>query len=113
MYTRSYSEVGVPLPEGYSGTAFREADETEITEAEVSDTPESERGSKEAAETGAGALGSLLGRGSLGGLFKGIGLHMPSLGTEELLILAAAAFLFFSDWGDKECALMLLFLLFV
>lgn len=35
------------------------------------------------------------------------------IGTEELLILALAAFLFFSRDGDRECALMLLALLFV
>ena len=35
------------------------------------------------------------------------------IGTEELLILALAAFLFFSKDGDRECALMLLALLFV
>ena len=48
-----------------------------------------------------------------GGLLSGLNLKIPSLGSEEVLILATAAFLFFSKGGDKECALILLFLLLI
>ena len=34
-------------------------------------------------------------------------------GTEEILILGIAAFLFFSKGGDKECAVILLLSLFI
>ena len=36
-----------------------------------------------------------------------------NIGTEEILIIATAAFLFFSKGGDRECALILLLLLFI
>ena len=57
-----------------------------------------------------------------GGIFSTIGTWLTGekkgadesrLSTEDLLILAVAAVLFFSKFGDKECALMLLFLLFI
>ena len=35
------------------------------------------------------------------------------IGSEEILIAATALFLLFSKSGDKECAIMLIFLLFV
>ena len=49
-------------------------------------------------------------------LFSGLGalpFKLPSLSFEDLLILAVAAFLFFSKSGDKECAIMLAVLLFI
>ena len=42
-----------------------------------------------------------------------IGKLMPKIEMEELIILGIAAFLFFSKSGDKECALMLLALIFI
>ena len=38
---------------------------------------------------------------------------LQKIGTEEILIIATAAFLFFAKEGDKECAIMLLLLLFL
>lgn len=59
-------------------------------------------------------------KSSLGGLFgKGVrlgdsmSLRLPKIGTEEILLIAIALFLFFSKDGDKECAIMLLLLLLV
>ena len=40
-------------------------------------------------------------------------LKIPKIGAEELLIIGAAIFLFFSSNGDRECALFLLFLLLI
>ena len=48
-----------------------------------------------------------------GGLLGGLNLKMPKIGTEEILILATAAFLFFSKDGDKESAIILLLLLLI
>lgn len=41
------------------------------------------------------------------------GFSLPSLGTEEIILLCAAALLFFSKDGDRECALIILLLLFI
>ncbi len=74
---------------------------------------------------GGGIFDSLFGAlplGGLGNLFPAIGSWFSGekggdegkgFATEDLLILAVAAILFFSKFGDKECALMLLFLLFI
>ena len=51
-----------------------------------------------------------------GAIFSGFGgsfpkMRMPEIHGEEILIIALAAFLFFSKSGDKESAFMLLLLL--
>ena len=103
MYTRNYfpDEQATPsVPDNYDGTAFSEAVAQEPTAEEKS----------EQASASVPLLGGLFGKGSLPFLD---GIKMPKIGTEELLILAVAAFLFFSKNGDRECALILLFLIFV
>ena len=116
MYTRSYKDGGVSLPEGYGGTAFGDGAES----AEYSTEPRggmaednSETDSEEVSAEVTSHPGKLPFGGLLSGLFGQKGLHMPRIGTEEILIIAAAVFLFFSDGGDKECSLMLLLLLFI
>ena len=113
MYSRSYKDSAVPLPEGYGGTAFGEPWEAEESSAAAREAEGED--SREAVSVGAhgGPSERTEHGGLLGGIFGATGLHMPKIGTEEILILAAAAFLFFSDGGDKECAIMLLLLLFV
>ena len=49
---------------------------------------------------------------SLEGLCRRIGLHAPTFDKEDILLIAVALFLFFSKDGDKECALLLVALLF-
>lgn len=58
----------------------------------------------------------------IGGIFRALTARLAGIKSggsgigfesEDLLILALAALLFFSKSGDKECALMLLFLLFI
>ena len=112
MYSRSYKEGVARLPEGYSGTAFTEPEVTEEPSAEeVTETARE----GDAVDVGGSplSLGGLPLSGLFGSLFGGTGLHLPRIGTEEILIIAAAAFLFFTEGGDRECALMLLLLLFV
>ena len=41
-----------------------------------------------------------------------IGLHMPTFDREDILLIGVALFLFFSKDGDKECAILLIALLF-
>ena len=40
-------------------------------------------------------------------------LRLPKLGTEEILIIGLALFLFLSRDGDKECAILLALLLLI
>ncbi len=115
MYSRSYyneeNESQRP-PENYNGTVFIEKESAAPIEEPSTES------SKVMAEGKSG-----------GGFFRGLprsiplpaflgrlglsSLSMPEIGTEEILIIAAAAYLFFSKDGDKECAIILLLLLFV
>ncbi len=105
MYTRSYDEPGkISLPDGYSGTML-EGDPREMPKEAAE-----ERDAVSASASPLGAFSSFLPKGLLGLFGGGKGIH---IGTEELLILGAAAFLFFAKDGDKECALMLLLLIFI
>ena len=100
MYTGSYTGDGeVRIPEGYNGTMLNE----EAAPVMCEEAPREARNPQSI----------------LAGLFrKDSFLNIPILkelhiGIEEILILATALFLFSSRNGDKECALMLLLLLFV
>ena len=108
IYTRDFPErecaVEVNVPEHYSGTAFAD-----------SEPPGEEFDVHNKTEPTGGFLASVpfLGKFFPRGIF---GTQINSsfkFGTEELLIIAVAAFLFFSKDGDRECALILLALLFI
>lgn len=110
MYSRSFYPEGeekTMLPENYDGTAFQNssAEEGETQEASARISPADSQGS------GLFKSGSLP---ILSGLFGGLpGIKMPRIGTEEIIILTVAALLFFNKDGDKECAILLLVLLFI
>lgn len=125
MYSRSYYPDAdrMNLPENYDGTAFMDRANTDVEEQHV--TPEGEDNAtpvfknndvKEPVAKQVNGLGNLPFLSGLfgdGGILGNLGLHIPTIGTEEILILATAAFLFFSKSGDRECALILLLLLFI
>lgn len=128
MYSRSYypeSQERINLPGNYDGTAFMERQEEPSSDSpkEVlfTENEQSEGEQQVFRHTDdRGSFLSDLGRSPLlsgifgkDGLLGGLGLSMPSIGTEEILIIATAAFLFFSKSGDRECALILLLLLFI
>ena len=111
MYSRSFypeTEEKTHLPENYDGTAFGapSAGEGESVPASLPEKmcePES---------TKVGLFGG--GLPILSGLFGGLpSIRMPKIGTEEILILTVAALLFFNKDGDRECAILLLALLFI
>lgn len=112
MYSRSfYPPEGsvTALPESYDGTRFSENHEPEapivtIEEAaEVSAVPTAGE-----AKQASSLFPNLFG----GGIF-GAGGFLSDIGIEEILIIAVAAFLFLSNDGDIECAIMLILLLFI
>ena len=105
MYAASYNDEheSVPLPSGYSGTVLREENSTEV--GAVPSEPQ------KIAE--GGSLFSGLFSRELGSLFN-VGIFKDfKLGSEEILIIAAAAFLIFSGNPDLECLVILIVLLFV
>ena len=109
MYQRSYKE-GYHIPENYSGTAVEECPSYENSEAEVHSAPQ---GVEEEVPCGCGAREKepVLGRARQ--FFSRLPFHRPRFEGEDLLILGVCALLFFSKDGDKECALLLLILLFI
>ena len=124
MYTRSYaSETDeIIIPDKYGGTSFYHTQQEEPGEKhtvgtrnpwEETDihTSENEKG-EESIESSTAPTKGYLG-GFLSRFFKNDNFGLQKIGTEEILIIATAAFLFFSKDGDKECAIMLLLLLFL
>lgn len=126
MYTRTYNDSGeIIIPEHYGGTSFGKAASEEEPRTECGDgtgknpwekAEEIHTSAEPAVEEDVKA--SAIGRKStFSGLFSGIlkngKFGFDTLGKEELLIIATAAFLLFSKEGDKECAIMLLLLLFL
>ena len=116
MYSRSFYpeiEEKPTLPENYDGTAFLEAPAPQ-TENEAVEASAKTDGEEDVSAVGGGFLSSLGRIPFLSGFFGNRGaIKFPKIGSEEILILGTAALLFFSKEGDKECALMLLFLLFI
>ena len=125
MYTRSYNDAAgdIIIPEHYGGTSFTQSAENDIARSEeigVGKNPwekeeihtASENESKETIEASSFAL-KLPFSGFLSNIFKNESFSLQKIGKEELLILATAAFLFLSKEGDKECAIMLILLLFL
>ncbi len=111
MYSRTFlkNDEMLPVPEGYGGTALTGDVHTENEEAE-------EEVKEVSASPREGGIFSRI-LPYLGGFFKKDGGCSPlgdfRIGREEILIIATAAFLFFSEDGDRECAILLLILLFI
>lgn len=125
MYTRSYTDEpsGIMIPEGYDGAALRQGPSEDIlpppdiTENknpwEVGDeTVEASADARDSEERGS-ILASLPFGNYLSSFFKKGRFSLQNIGFEELLIAGVALYLLFSKDGDKECAIMLLILLFI
>ena len=134
MYTRNYqSEENdtLKIPEGYDGIAFRENEapvEKEATEEapytsalrapwdEIKEVPPAAEPVMARPKQSDSFLTGLLGRFNVGGLLDKCGLLRDgriNFGSEEILLIGVALLLLFNKSGDKECAVMLLLLLFV
>jgi hypothetical protein len=140
MYSRNYQAGEIPtLPESYSGVAFREpepipedAPKSIPKSADVKFTtspappdpnltaaPEPEPAPEPETIPTGGLLSGIMDGLPLKGLFSGVSgfnlgrLGLNKIGTEEILIIGLALFLFLSREGDKECAILLILLLFI
>ena len=115
MYSRSYyadDASRVALPENYDGTAFMEREPEAV--ADVTFVEPAQEKTVEASVESESVFSGFGKIPLLSGLFgSGGGLKLPNIGVEEILILATAAFLFFSKDGDKESAIILLLLLLI
>lgn len=133
MYSRSYKDDATApvIPENYDGNAFRRLEEEPpaprpiiptVGEAKYSpreDFPkieeaESDKGENATESAFASFFGKAFGKSIIPKRVTEL-LHIESfkLGVEELIIIGVALFLLFSKEGDRECAISLLFLLFV
>ena len=127
MYSREIyrdrSDEVISIPQNYSGSTFQK-EESPPKDNGVQENAAEQRGN--AADTeqasaepkGAGMLGGLGrllegGRVFKGGFLNGLSDTVKHIGTEEILLIALALFLFLSKDGDKECALMLVLLVFI
>lgn len=125
MYTRSYfaEESKSAVPENYDGNAFPKAQTNEPAAEEVTNPfipPRFDEGREEEtvnkSSFGVSSIMEKLPIKNLSSIFpflKGGHNGKFDFGTEEILICAAALYMFFSKNGDKECAIMLLILLFI
>ena len=120
MYQRTYTD-GYTVPENYSGIAVEEARayEAERISPEsqsVNAEPFYECECDEACE--ADTIPKKRGRPlpflqKIEGLLHKLPFHLPRFEGEDFLLIGAALLLLFSKNGDKECALILLALLFI
>ncbi len=117
MYSRSYDDTDtLTVPEGYGGTSMMQGlHNGEAISPEPEEYPADTVASEESVSAGmfSGLLSKLPFGNMLGDVFGHGKFGIQKLGTEELLIIAAAAFLFFSRDGDRECAILLVLLLFI
>ena len=115
MYTRSYPEKTVDIPDGYGGAAMPRT-EPEVDEPYISDENKNPW-ERESEEVGAPVKGDSLFGGGLSGIFSGLfqngRFSLQNIGFEEILIIAAAAYMLLSRDGDRECGIMLIILLLI
>ena len=114
MYQRSYPERGHDaIPEGYGGSAVARPEPESEPYIEENKNPW-ERSTE---STGTEVKGEPKGDSVLTGLFSGLfpngRFSLQNIGFEEILIIAAAAYMLLSRDGDRECGIMLFILLFI
>ena len=116
MYTRDYTpqEEKISVPENYVGNAF-DVNKSEMHQRESQPTSSPENESEPVMKR-TGAFDGFFKRLPFSNLLSGFNFFhggFDSFGTEEILIIGVALFLLFGKNGDKECALLLLLLLFI
>ena len=123
MYTRTYTEErsGIIIPDSYGGTALIENIQNEKGNGEDrgknpwEDAKKETNAANESEETAEAfsPLSKIKVPSFLSNILGFSNFSLQKIGKEEILIIAAAAFLFFSKEGDRELAIILLLLLFL
>ena len=123
MYTRTYTEErsGIIIPDSYGGTALIENIQNEKGNGEDrgknpwEDAKKETNAANESEETAEAfsPLSKIKVPSFLSNILNFGNFSLQKIGKEEILIIAAAAFLFFSKEGDRELAIILLLLLFL
>ena len=123
MYTRTYTEErsGIIIPDSYGGTALIENIQNEKGNGEDrgknpwEDAKKETNAANESEETAEAfsPLSKIKVPSFLSNILGFDNFSLQKIGKEEILIIAAAAFLFFSKEGDRELAIILLLLLFL
>ena len=114
MYQRKYPDT-YSIPENYSGIAME--DHCDAEDEPVGGCPlhteeyEIIEGDDLSPDARGGKWTDWKGR--FLSFFKRLPFHLPRFEGEDFLLIGAALLLFFSKNGDKECALILLALLFI
>lgn len=122
MYTRTYNDKGqIIIPDRYGGTSFSQggslgSQKSEETAGANNPWEEVHKKCEDEDEESVSASAfpiKLPFIDFLSNIFKSNSFGLQNIGKEEILLIATAAFLFFSKEGDKECAVMLILLLFL
>lgn len=127
MYAQSYRPPAINIPERYDGTALETAEAQNADEcadecstgcpphqSEEPRRPHHECDPpKRLPQDGHRGILDLPFGGWLGNLFGNANIGLHTIGLEEIILAAAALYLFLSKDGDKECAIILAILLFV
>lgn len=123
MYTRTYTEErsGIIIPDSYGGTALIENIQNEKGNGEDrgknpwEDAKKETNAANESEETAEAfsPISKIKVPSFLSNILDFGNFSLQKIGKEEILIIAAAAFLFFSKEGDRELAIILLLLLFL
>ena len=103
MYTRDFgaADTETAIPEAYCGNLFSEEKRVLHNDEETEEKEDH------------GILSVFRAFKEKPFDFKKLPFFKKGFGTEELILLGIAAFLFFSKDGDKECALILILTLFL
>ena len=118
MYQRSYADA-YAIPENYHGIAVEEARECENEDSAPEATAAHSEPFYELACDGASECDTHKAKrsqpffGKMEGFLHKLPFHLPRFEGEDFLLIGAALLLLFSKSGDKECALILLALLFI
>ena len=112
MYTRSYADHEISIPEKYGGTMLEEIEKAKACEAHSNDHQENIKHDP-ISTTEFPILRDILNWVGISGGKTGIEWLIPKIGYEEMLIIGLATLLFFCSNPDRECAMILLALIFI
>jgi hypothetical protein len=108
MYTRSYADNEISIPEKYGGTVLEEIEKARCGDDSFNECKDSteDKGERPIIRDILKKIGISVERSAIEDL-------IPKIGYEEMLIIGLAFLLFFCSNPDRECAMILLALIFI